>query len=366
MVTIYDGPTTSDPVLIQTSSDGVKFATISTSSTLLVTFVSDFSYQTGNGWRLDYVRIVHSPFYSYNNGDVTNWNVDIPYAASPSIDVNGGLTLLEEEATGSPSSASMVHQFVSFSCCVLTVFLNATFSSQQPLTNMTDFLVVISASFPNSLGTYVSDGLSLTFGTSSSVNATCSQRYCLNPTGFQGLATFARADLQFTRWQFSNLGINLDHGICTTNCLNMTGNPFGNEMFKLVTAVTYGNVLTMQTCNGTSGNCQISTFRIDLTFDLPGLADSLVYAIGTNNEETSNRTGTLIHSIDFYLGNPCDPHCEHGHCLGNNNCLCDAGWTGSTCQDGESSIENIQFTLFTFFISNMHKTMFERWELYWS
>ena len=124
MVTIYDGPTSSDPVLIETSSDGVKFATFSTSSTLLVTFISDSSYQTGNGWRLDYVRIVHSPFFSYNNGDVTNWNVDISYAASPTININGGLTLLEEQAAGSPSSASMIHKFVSFSCCVATVCKN--------------------------------------------------------------------------------------------------------------------------------------------------------------------------------------------------------------------------------------------------
>ena len=115
MVTIYDGPTSSDPVLIETSSDGVKFGTFSTSSTLLVTFVSDSSYQTGNGWRLDYVRVAHTPFYSYNNGDISNWDFQLPYAVSPTIDVNDGLTLLEEEAAGAKSSASMVHKFVSIS-----------------------------------------------------------------------------------------------------------------------------------------------------------------------------------------------------------------------------------------------------------
>ena len=114
MVTIYDGPTTSDPVMFETSTNGDTFASLSTSFKVVVSFVSNAPYRTGKGWQLNYIKLPHNALYSYNNGDFTNWNVQVPYAASPTVDVNGTMTLLLEEVTGVASSASMSNLFVGF------------------------------------------------------------------------------------------------------------------------------------------------------------------------------------------------------------------------------------------------------------
>ena len=114
IVTIYDGSTTSDPILIQTSSDNITFATISNSSVILVTFSSDAPYRTGNGWQINYIRVTYSSIFSYNNADLTYWNVKVPYAATPTVDGSGAVVLLQQAASGVASSASMAHSLVRF------------------------------------------------------------------------------------------------------------------------------------------------------------------------------------------------------------------------------------------------------------
>ena len=113
IVTIYDGATTSDPVIIRTALSNVTLATFANSSVLLITFVSDGSYRTGNGFQVNYVRLFQNPTFSYNDGDITNWNVKVPYGATPTIDGSGVMTLLQGEDVGVPSSAALSHMFVS-------------------------------------------------------------------------------------------------------------------------------------------------------------------------------------------------------------------------------------------------------------
>jgi len=40
----------------------------------------------------------------------------------------------------------------------------------------------------------------------------------------------------------------------------------------------------------------------------------------------------------------CTDPCIHGHCLQPENCTCEPGWTGSVCSEGDTSMNDTQYT----------------------
>ena len=198
---------------------------------------------------------------------------------------------------------------------------------------MTDMVIIITVSFPRASISYSTGGLSLSFATSVTINPTCAERFCLNATHLMGLTSFARSDLQLTRWQYSKTGEDLSFGNCASapdDCYDLVSDPLNDQQFQMKLSVTSGDTLTFQICNSTS-HCQFTTFRGVMNSSLTSLDEALTFAIGTNNQQVTNRAGTLIHSVEFYSATTCSPDCVNGECIGNDQCACDAGWTGPIC-----------------------------------
>ena len=145
---------------------------------------------------------------------------------------------------------------------------------------MTNMLIIVSAQFPRTTNAYTSDGISLSFGTSATVDATCSSRFCLNPIIYLGLATIANQEHSFARSFYSDSGISLTYDPCSgaaTDCSNVTTTLMDDDEFKLVVAVTSGDTLTVEVCNATMSTCHLSSFRKDLNFSITSFSEALTY-----------------------------------------------------------------------------------------
>ena len=206
---------------------------------------------------------------------------------------------------------------------------------------MTNMVVVISAEFPQPIEFRTSDGISLSF-TTSSFDPTCSERFCILNVNYTGVVVtvmpeehLVRSTYYFDSGNFSYENCdNEEEFPCSYLAVNET---LYNEKFTLVVSIMSGNILTTQICNETMGDCQMTGFRTDLGFKMANLDEPPTYAISTNNEATSNRSATLINSVDFYAAVSCQPECVNGKCIGDNQCFCIAGWTGPICDQRKLS-----------------------------